>query len=138
MSYDWHGFVFGAQKFIIAFGLACLFLILFKRLYQAATPYDEKGLIAGGNVAAAITLGGAMLGFALPLSSALEVTGSALEFAVWAVLAGVIQIAAFIIMRRFILSDVKAKIEGGNIAVATYLAATSVSVGLLNAASMST
>jgi putative membrane protein len=136
MTYTFAAFTTGAQHFIVAFGLACLFLAVFKRLYQIVTPYDEKGLIAGGNMAAAIALGGAIIGFALPLASALTVTGDLIEFAMWAVLAGVIQIVAFLIMRRFIVADVKGGVESGNVAVSTYLAATSIAVGMLNAASM--
>jgi putative membrane protein len=136
MNFTLQAFTTGAQAFVLAFGLACVFLAVFKKLYQFVTPYDEKALIAGGNLAAAIALGGAMIGFALPLASALTETGSLVEFAMWGVLAGVIQIVAFLVMRRFILSDVKGGIEGGNVAVSTYLAATSIAVGMLNAASM--
>jgi putative membrane protein len=136
MNYNLQGFANGAGQFIVAFGLACIFIAVFKRLYQMTTPYDERALIGQGNMAAAITLGGAILGFALPVASALEQTGSIVEFAMWAVMAGVIQIIAFLVMRRFIVSDVRGQIEGGNTATATYLAATSIAVGMLNAASM--
>jgi putative membrane protein len=136
MGYNLPAFLTGAQHFIVAFGLACLFIALFKRLYQMTTPYEEKALIASGNMAAAVALGGAVLGFALPVASALTQTSGIIEFAMWAVMAGVIQIVAFFVMRRFIIDDVKGKIEGGNVAIASYLAATSVAVGLLNAASM--
>ncbi len=136
MNYNLQGFATGAGNFLIAFGLACLFIAVFKRLYQMTTPYDERALIASGNTAAAITLGGAILGFALPVASALEQTGSIVEFALWAVLAGVIQIIAFLVMRRFIIADARGQIESGNTATAVYFAATSIGVGLLNAASM--
>ncbi len=133
---DWNGFVNGAGHFILAFGLAALFLAVFKRLYQISTPYDEARLIASGNNAAAIALGGAIIGFALPLASALTQTSNVLEFAAWALLAGVIQIVASLVVRRFIVRDMVERIEGGNVASALYLAATAVGVGLLNAASM--
>jgi putative membrane protein len=136
MNYDLNAFGIGAYKFIIAFALACLFIALFKRLYQMVTPYSEQALIENNNQAAAITLGGAVIGFALPVASALRETGSTLEFAMWAVLAGVIQIVAFVIMRRFVVNDIEAKIESGNTAAAIYFAATSIAVGMLNAASM--
>jgi putative membrane protein len=136
MNYDLTAFGIGAYKFVLAFALACLFIALFKRIYQMITPYNEQALIEANNHAAAITLGGAIIGFALPVASALEQTGSTLEFAMWAVLAGVIQIVAFVFMRKFVVSDMTAKIEAGNTAAAIYLAATSIAVGLLNAASM--
>jgi putative membrane protein len=129
-------FLYGAGHFIVAFGLACLFLAAFKRLYQISTPYDEAALIADGNVAAAVALGGAIIGFALPLASALTQTADPLEFTVWAVLAGVVQILASLIVRRFVVRDLAARIERGNVATGVYLGATSIGVGLLNAASM--
>ena len=129
-------FIDGAVHFIVAFGLACLFLTVFKWLYQVSTPYDERALISANNVAAAVALGGAIIGFALPLASALSVTVSVVEFTAWALLAGVIQIVAAFIIRRVIVRDMAARIEGGNVASAIYSAATSIGVGLLNAASM--
>lgn len=129
-------FLDGALHFVIAFGLACVFLTVFKWLYQISTPYDERALIAANNPAAGIALGGAIIGFALPLASALSVTVSVVEFTAWALLAGVIQIVAAFIVRRLIVRDMVNRIEEGNIASAIYSAATSIGLGLLNAASM--
>lgn len=126
----------GAYHFVIAFGLACVMLAVFKRIYQWSTPYDERALIGAGNTAAGIALAGGIVGFALPLASALTQTDSIIEFALWGLLAGVIQIIASLVLRRFVVRDMVARIESGNVASATYLAATSISVGLLNAASM--
>lgn len=136
MSYSLPIFLNGAQNFIIALVLSAALLALFKRIYQAITPYNERVLIAEGNKAAAVALAGSMIGFALPMASALTVTVDRLEFVMWAVLAGVVQILAFLILRRFIVDDIKGKIEAGNMAVAIYLAATAIAIGLLNAASM--
>lgn len=136
MDMDYYAFGYGAGHFILAFGLACLFLAIFKRVYQVSTPYDEARLIGEGNVAAAVALGGAIIGFALPLASALTQTADPLEFTLWALLAGVIQIIASLVVRRFVVRDMAQRIEGGNVASATYLAATAIGVGLLNAASM--
>lgn len=136
MNFDTQAFATGAGQFILAFGLSCLFLAVFKRIYQWSTPYNEAKLIREGNNAAAIALGGAIIGFALPLASALTQTHDPLEFTVWALLAGVIQIVASLIVRRVIVRDLVERIESGNVATALYLAATAIGVGLLNAASM--
>ena len=64
----------------------------FKLIYQWVTPYHERTLIRDGQPAAAIALGGALIGYVLPLASALSHTVSLMEFAAWALLAGVIQI----------------------------------------------
>ncbi len=130
------GFATGAGHFLLAFGLSCILLAIFKRVYQISTPYNESQLIGQGNVAAALALGGAIIGFALPLASALTQTADWIEFLVWAVLAGVIQVVASLVVRRFVVRDLAARIEAGNIATGVYIAATAIGVGLLNAASM--
>jgi putative membrane protein len=134
--FDLEAFQTGALQFLLAFGTACLFTIAFKYIYQWTTPYEERRLIREGNVAAAVALGGALIGYALPVASALTQAHSLAEFAAWAVLAGVIQILVFLVVRRLVLADVSARIERGEVAVAIYLAAISISVGLINAASM--
>lgn len=136
MTFDPDLFLAGAGHFLVAFGIACVLLAIFKGLYQVSTPYDEKRLVAEGNMAAAIVFGGAIVGFALPLASALEVTANPIEFLAWAVLAGVIQVVASLIVRRIVVRDMVARIETGNVASAVYMAATSIAVGLINAASM--
>lgn len=134
--FDFMGFKTGALAFLLAFVVAGLFTLAFKILYQFVTPYRERALIREGNTAAAITLAGALIGYVLPLASALSHTVSLPEFAAWAALAGVIQIVAFVLVRMIALPDVKARIEAGEVSVAVYLAGISIAVGLLNAACM--
>ena len=133
---DTYGFQASIVAFLIAFVAAGLFAILFKVIYQWATPYHERTLIREGNVAAAITLGAALLGYILPLASALEHTVSLAEFAAWAILAGVIQIVAFTVVRQLVMRDFSDRIERGELAAAIYMASISIGVGLLNAACM--
>jgi len=130
-------FTTSALAFLTAFVAAGLFTLAFKLLYQWATPYNERTLIREGNVAAALTLGGALIGYVLPLASALEHTVSLAEFAAWALLAGAIQIVAVTIIRRVVMRDFSARIERGEMAAAIYMASISISIGVLNAACMS-
>ncbi len=134
--FDFTGFQEGATAFLLAFVVAGLFTIAFKYIYQWVTPYNEKTLIRAGNNAAAIALAGALVGYALPLASALSHTVSLPELAAWATLAGIIQIAAFTGVRLVALPDVKARIENGETSIGVYLAGISIAVGLLNAACM--
>lgn len=126
----------GAVAFALAFVVAGLFTLAFKVIYQLVTPYRERQLIREGNVAASLALAGALIGYVLPLASALSQTVSLPEFAAWAALAGVIQIVAFTLVRIVALPDVKQRIERGEISTAIYLMAISIAVGVLNAASM--
>ncbi|MDZ4362485.1 DUF350 domain-containing protein [Brevundimonas sp.] len=133
---DWFAFQTGAIAFIIAFAAAVVFFVAFKYVYQWVTPYHERDLIRQGNTAAAVALGGALIGYVLPLASALSHTVSLAEFAAWALLAGVIQIVAFIVVSRFVYKALAARIEAGEMAAGVYLASISIGVGLLNAACM--
>ena len=134
--FDWFAFQTGATAFIIAFVAAVAFFVAFKFIYQLVTPYHERDLIRQGNSAAAVALGGALIGYVLPLASALSHTVSLAEFAAWALLAGVIQIIAFIVVSRVLYKALAARIEAGEIAAGIYLASISIGVGLLNAACM--
>ena len=130
--------VFGASAlaFLVAFVLAGLFTVAFKLIYQLVTPYKESELIRQGNSAAAVVLGGALLGYVLPLASALANTSHVIEFAAWATLAGVIQIVTFTVVRMLVVRDMAARIERGEMAPALYLLSISLAVGVLNAACM--
>ena len=133
---DLHGFGASALAFVVAFVAAGLFTVIFKVVYQWVTPYNEGKLIREGNVAAALALGGALVGYVLPLASALSNTVTLLEFCAWAALSGVIQIAAFSLVRTVAMKDVGTRIEKGEIAAGVYLLSISLAVGVLNAACM--
>ena len=134
--FDWFTFQTGAVAFILAFAAAIAFFVAFKFVYQLVTPYHERTLIREGNSAAAVALGAALIGYVLPLASALSHTVSLPEFAAWALLAGVIQIAAFIVVSRLVYRALAARIEAGEMAAGIYLGSISIGVGLLNAACM--
>ena len=66
----------------------------------------------------------------------LTVTADPVEFLAWAVLAGVVQVVTAFVIRRFVVRDLTRRIEEGNVATGLYAGATSIAVGLINAASM--
>lgn len=136
MIFDPYAFGSGALNFLLAFLAAGGFTLVFKAIYQAITPHNEGALIRAGNSAAAVALGGAVVGYVIPLASALAHTASLPEFVAWAALAGLIQIAAFWAVRRIVLPDVSARIERGEMSAALYLLTISLAVGILNAACM--
>lgn len=129
-------FLANATAFLVAFVVAGAFTVAFKVIYQAATPHKESVLIREGNSAAAIVLGGALLGYVLPLASALANTATLVEFCAWAALAGVLQVATFTIVRLTVMKDLTVRVERGEIAPALYLLSISLVVGVLNAACM--
>jgi putative membrane protein len=108
---------------------------LFVVLYAKFTPYREIALIRGGNIAAAITLVGALLGFVMPLASVIAHSVSLIELVVWGVIALVVQMGGFL-LARVLLPHLPQAIDDGNIADAILLAGLSLALGLLTAACM--
>ena len=115
-------------------GAAVLFA-LFQFIYTRITPHKEFELIRSGNVAAAIALGGAVIGFAIPASNVIAYSVSLLDFVVWAVIAAFVQLLAFL-MTSLVLKGTSERIKKGEIAAGIYVAAVAISVGMLNAACM--
>jgi putative membrane protein len=121
--------------FIAYFGASMLLLIVFSYIYGKVTPYSELQLIREGNVAPAISYGGALFGFAVPVASAISHSVSFLDMMVWGGVAGLVQITLFVVL-RFAMKDLVNGIADNRIAPATLLAVLSVAVGTLNAACM--
>ncbi|RON21170.1 MULTISPECIES: DUF350 domain-containing protein [Pseudomonas] len=124
--------VLGFLSYIL--GAAVLFA-LFQFIYTRITPHKEFELIRSGNVAAAIALGGAIIGFAIPASNVIAYSISLLDFVVWAVIAAFVQLLAFL-MTSLVLKGTSERIKKGEIAAGIYVAAVAISVGMLNAACM--
>lgn len=122
----------GLIAFASYLGTAFLLLAAFIFIYIHVTPYKEFHLISKGNSAAAITLSGAALGFTFPLVSSIYYTQSLLEMVIWAAITCLVQLLVFILIRRY-----AKHIEEGSIAPAIVVATLSISVGLLNAVSIS-
>lgn len=99
------------------------------------TPYNELILIREGNTSAAISFGGALTGFVLPLHSAITHSVGFMDMPIWAVIALLVQIAVFGSV-RLIFRDLVRKIENNHIAAATLLASCSIAIGILNSACM--
>ena len=125
----------GLLDFCSYFAAAIGFVIVFCLIYCKITPYDEIKLIRAGNSAAAISFGGALVGFVLPLHSAISQSVGFLDMLIWAVIAMLVQFAVFGAV-RMILKDLVQEIENNHTAAAILLAFCSISIGLLNAACM--
>ncbi len=125
------GIIDFAKYFVAALG----FLAVFCLIYAKVTPYDELKLVREGRVAPAISFGGAMIGFVLPLHSAITHSVSFMDMLLWALVAMVVQILCFSLL-RLIFRDLVQQIEDNRPAAATLLAFISIAIGLLNAASM--
>lgn len=122
-------------NFLLYFGAALVAIAVFVMLYMAVTSHHEASLIRQGNTAAAISFAGALIGFTLPLASAIIHSVSLMDMLVWSAIALVVQLAVFLLVDR-ILREISRHIEEGNVAAGTTLAAVSIAIGIINAACM--
>ncbi|MEO5337376.1 MAG: DUF350 domain-containing protein [Magnetospirillum sp. WYHS-4] len=104
-------------------------------VYVWVTPYKEFRLIREGNMAASCSLVGTMIGFALPLASAMSHSVDLADMAIWSVIALVFQILAFA-AATFLFKGFKAGIEEGKVSYGIMLGGLSVAVGILNAGAL--
>ena len=125
--------------FLSFFFTALVLVIVFLYLYAVVTPYDDYKLIfEDNNIAAALGFGGAIIGVSIPLYSALVHSVSYMDFAIWGGVAILIQlIFAFIVTRITGKYSLESKISQGVVPVGILMAFLSISIGLLNAGSMS-
>ena len=122
----------GLPAFASFFATAVLMLAAFVALYVAVTPYSEIRLIRAGNEAAAVSLGGAVIGFALPLAVSVAVSHNLYAMIGWGAVAGVVQLFVFIVA-RLALPRINESIPQGRLASGIFLALLSIAVGILNA-----
>lgn len=125
----------GLPAFLTYFAAAVGFFALFVLMYIGLTPYRELTLIRQGNAAAAASLSGAMLGFVLPLASAIAHSVGLVDMAVWGLIALAIQLLAYV-AARLLLPELARDIPAGKVAPGVFLGALSLAVGVLNAACM--
>jgi putative membrane protein len=121
--------------FLAYFAVAMVLLALFLLVYLNVTPYHEVALIRAGNSAAAVSLSGALLGFAMPVANVIAHSDTLIDLASWGAIAGIIQILAYLVA-RFTLPQLNQDIPADKLAPAIFLAAISLGVGVINAACM--
>jgi putative membrane protein len=107
-------------------------LALFTRIYIWFTPYDELVHIRQKRIAPALSLAGAMLGFTIPIVTVSYHGINYLDFIVWGVVAGAVQLICFKLL--YVLMPWHP--EDDNSAAATFFAGAAICVGLINAFSL--
>lgn len=127
--------VTGIVAHLVHLGIAAAAVLVFVAVYVMITPHREFRLIREGNSAAAISLGGAILGYTIPLAKAVAQSESILDMLIWSGVALVAQLVAYGIS-RLILPQLSADVDEGKTASSILMAAIAVAVGLLNSAAM--
>lgn len=125
----------GLPAFLLYFVVGAALIAAFAVIYLRMTAHDEIALIRGGNLSAAIALGGNLIGFTVPLEKAISQASSIPDCVLWAVAAMLVQFAAYG-LARIIIPELSRKIAEDRLPSAAMLAVIAVISGTLAAASM--
>jgi putative membrane protein len=125
----------GLPDFLLFFGAAMGLAAAYLVLYTLSTTHNEFELIRQNNVAAGASLGLSLMGFAIPLSSAIVNSKTIVDLLVYGVVALIIQIMVYWLV-RLLLTNLSQRIANGEVASALFLGAASLAAGLVTAAAM--
>ena len=126
----------GLPGFVSYFCTAFVISIIYLFIYTRLTPNDEFALVRDNNVGAAIALGLSLLGFALPVASAIAHTENLVDCAMWSIIALAVQLVVYFVV-RIPIPDLPKRIAAGDLAPAIWLGLASLAAGALSAASIS-
>ena len=135
MAEELNRFLTDLPDFLAFFVVSLLLMAVFIAVYTSITRHSEIKLIKENSVAAAVAFSGSIFGFALPLASAMISSRTIFEMIIWGVVALIVQIAVYLLV-RLPMPRVSERIENNEIAAGIWLGASSLAAGILNAASM--
>jgi putative membrane protein len=122
-------------SFLIYLATSGLLLIAFMAAYALATPQQDLALIRKGNVCASLVFSGTLLGFALPLASALAHSVNLTDLVLWSFVACIVQAVVSLVL-RLLVRDLRGHVEADRASVGIMMASMKIAAGLLNAAAM--
>ena len=131
-----HSFLAGIPFLLTHFAVTIAMLVAGVFVYMWITPHDEMKLIREGNSAAAVSLAGAILGLAIPLSVCMAHSASVWDIVIWGLVTLVLQLATFKVIDLW-LRDLSKRIEDGEIGTAILLVSIKLAVALINGAAVS-
>jgi putative membrane protein len=117
-------------------GVTVAILFAAAALYIMLTPHKEITLIRDGNTPAAVSLGGVLIGLAIPLAVSLKASTSLVELALWGVAITLVQLLVFRLV-DLVLHGLPRRIQDGEMAAAAMLVGAKVSTALILAAAVS-
>ena len=129
-------FLAGFPVLLMHFLVTIVMLLVGVTIYVWITPHKDVALVREGNVAAAISLSGAILGLAIPLAMSMSVSVNVADIVIWGLLTLVIQLIVFR-LADLLLRDLSARIESGEVAAALLLSAIKLAVAAITAAAVS-
>lgn len=128
-------FLAGFPSLLLHLGVTLGLLAGAAALYTRITPHDEISLIRHGNVAAAISYSGAVLGLAIPLAFCMASSVSVWDILIWGVVTLLLQLLALRVIEA-VMQGMSHRIEAGEIGPAILLFSVKLAVAAINAAAV--
>jgi putative membrane protein len=125
----------GLPAFLLYFCTATIVVLLYLFVYTRITAHNEFELIRKNVPGAAIALGLSLLGFTLPVVSAMTHAANVVDCVIWSIIALIVQAIVYYAV-RIPVPNLSKRIEEGEIAPAIWLGLASLAAGALNASSM--
>jgi putative membrane protein len=125
----------GLPAFMVYFCTAIIAVVAYLLVYTRITPHNEFQLIRDNDPAAAIALGLSLLGFVLPVVSAIAHSANVVDCLIWSLIALVVQIVVYFLV-KIPVPNLSQRIAEGQMAPAIWLGLSSLAAGALNAACM--
>jgi putative membrane protein len=125
----------GLPVFLTYFSVSLIVVVAYLYVYTRITMHDEFALIRANVPGAAISLGLSLIGFAMPLASAVAHSANIVDCILWSIIALIVQLIVYYLV-RIPVPDVSKRIAAGELAPAIWLGLASATGGLLSAACM--
>lgn len=126
----------GLPILIIHFVTTILIFAFAVSLYMRITPNHEWSLIKEGNMAASISICGALMGLAIPMSFCLSSSINVYDIVIWGLVILFIQLVTYYIL-DFVLKGISERIKKGEVAPVLLVATIKVCIGIMIAAAIS-
>ena len=128
-------FATGFPVTLLHAGVTVLILFAGTALYVLLTPHKEITLIREGNAAAAVSLGGVLVGLAIPLAVSLKASTNLIELGLWGVATLMVQLLIFRLV-DLLLHGLPRRIQDGEMAAAAMLVGAKLATALILAAAV--
>ena len=129
-------FAAGFPVFLLHTSVTVAILFAAATLYVLLTPHKEIALIREGNAAAALSLGGVLVGLAIPLAASLRASTNILEVGLWGAVTVIVQLLVFRLV-DMILRGLPKRIQDGEVSAAALLVGAKIATALVIAAARS-
>ena len=127
--------VSGFPVLLLHFAMTAGMLAIGVTIYTALTRHPELRLVREGNVAAAVSLSGAILGMGIPLAFCMASSVNVFDILIWGTVTLALQLSAYKVV-DLLLRDLPARIEAGEVGPAIVLVAVKLAVAAINAAAV--